>query len=241
MKKYFIVLIILCGSILALWIAGRVTGALQFYNIPTIANEPTIKAGDKIFATNLKELHPYQFIVFASNYADSLNTLYMNESKPASNYLFRLCGISGDIIEMKNGILFVNNKNFDNQLDLKNQFKVVQKDFYVIEQEDIYDNDTNDQIIRTGDSVIVTFDNLLLKKYQSKITLIPYIINDTSNLSGCFKWLDKHSTWTTDNFGPLKIPSNGYFVLGDNRHNAMDSRYFGFVIKDDIKGVVLGK
>jgi signal peptidase I len=155
--------------------------------------------------------------------------------------LFRLCGTPGDIIEMKNGVLFVNNKNFDSQLDLKNQFKVGEKDFYEIEQEDIYDNDSNEQVIRTSDSVIVTFDKVLLKKYQSKITLTPYLINDTSTLSGCFKWFDKHSIWTTDNFGPLKIPYNNYFVLGDNRHNAMDSRYFGFVIKDDIKGVMLGR
>jgi signal peptidase I len=32
-----------------------------------------------------------------------------------------------------------------------------------------------------------------------------------------------------------------YFVVGDNRHNALDSRYIGFVKKENIMGVVLNK
>lgn len=38
------------------------------------------------------------------------------------------------------------------------------------------------------------------------------------------------------NYGPVVVPSNSYFVLGDNRENSQDSRYFGFVAYDKIKG-----
>ncbi len=40
------------------------------------------------------------------------------------------------------------------------------------------------------------------------------------------------------NFGPLVIPENEYFVLGDNRGNSNDSRAFGPIMRDDIKGRV---
>lgn len=37
-------------------------------------------------------------------------------------------------------------------------------------------------------------------------------------------------------FGPLKVPSDSVFVLGDNRVNSQDSRFFGTVPYENIKG-----
>lgn len=39
-----------------------------------------------------------------------------------------------------------------------------------------------------------------------------------------------------DNWGPLVVPPERFFVLGDNRDNSEDSRYWGFVTRDDIEG-----
>ena len=39
-----------------------------------------------------------------------------------------------------------------------------------------------------------------------------------------------------DNFGPYRVPADHFFMMGDNRDNSNDSRVFGPVPKDLIKG-----
>lgn len=40
-------------------------------------------------------------------------------------------------------------------------------------------------------------------------------------------------------FGPVTVPQGSYFMMGDNRDNSRDSRYFGFVARDQIVGRAL--
>ena len=39
-----------------------------------------------------------------------------------------------------------------------------------------------------------------------------------------------------DNFGPITVPPGKIFVLGDNRDRSLDSRFWGFVPLEDVKG-----
>ncbi len=39
-----------------------------------------------------------------------------------------------------------------------------------------------------------------------------------------------------DNFGPVTVPKNALFVMGDNRDQSLDSRFWGFVELKDVEG-----
>lgn len=40
-------------------------------------------------------------------------------------------------------------------------------------------------------------------------------------------------------FGPVAVPPDEYFILGDNRDNSNDSRFVGFIARDQIKGRII--
>jgi signal peptidase I len=42
-----------------------------------------------------------------------------------------------------------------------------------------------------------------------------------------------------DNLGPVTIPEDSYFVMGDNRDGSYDSRFWGYVKKEEILGKAL--
>jgi signal peptidase I len=78
------------------------------------------------------------------------------------------------------------------------------------------------------DKKVYINNNPLSEPY--KIHSDPYIYSKTNQ----HNWFN--SEIKRDNFGPIKIPKDFYFVMGDNRDDSADSRYFGLLPSDHVVG-----
>ena len=208
------------------------------------------------------------------------------------NYVKRCVGEPGDVIEIKNGELFVNNEKFIPKGDAiiqhsaAFQFTTQLSSKFLKDEYGLVESDYRSTAFDGG--YYYDFDGISEDVFN-KLNSIPNVVQSSWIIfpedkvdRGIFP---KGEHWNRDYYGPLTIPKKGmtinakdienlvhyidvikkyekknlevrdgvlqidgvevsdytfeqdyYFMVGDNRHNSLDSRYFGFTPADYIIG-----
>lgn len=203
------------------------SSVLEAFKIPSGSMIPTLLVGDHIFvnkfAYGLK-------VPFAEWLMDKPLYIFRREPPkrgdiivfkyPRSDtehggetiyYIKRVVGIPGDRIEMRDRRLVVNGKPIDTKV-LNAEDKQFNKVVDLL-------NDAPSGLPTERKDAAERFEILQQTLGDHK----PTIIHDKSR-------------FFFGDFSNIDVPLQSYFVMGDNRDNSKDSRVWGFVPEDNIKG-----
>lgn len=163
---------IVIAIILALFIR---TFVVQAFKIPSGSMQPTLEIGDHIlvnkFIYGVKVPYAGKTIISFTNPDHGDIIVFRYPEDPDKDFIKRVIGVPGDVVEIKNKTVYVNNVPVENDIGVH---------------------------------------------------------TDSRILSGQVNH--------RDNLEPVKVPADAYFVMGDNRDNSYDSRFWGFVEERSIKG-----
>ena len=226
---------------------------IQGYSTPTGSMENTILIGDRMFfnqfiyggstprnipLTNIRLPYVKLPAIREPHRGDIVNFEFpgFRDEVVASDkveYLKRIVGQPGDVVEVKERVLYVNGKIFPNPLDAIFMGPIVPKgerNDRIFPKGEPWNDDNYGplQIPKKGDVVTLNSSN-----YQRWDTFIKREGHIPLIRPGGKIYIDGKESDT------YTVERNYYFMMGDNRNNSLDSRYWGFVPRENIVGKAL--
>jgi signal peptidase I len=213
MKKMFFVF--------AIFVVVGCSNVTMSYSIPTYANYPTFTMSDKVTVIKNAKGERFEFVCYIADIPEFGKTYWVS----------RLCGLPGDTIQIKAGVLSVNGKSVDDKIPLAYNALISSNEYMHLRADGIIIDNATRQL--SHDSLVATVTKGAETKLPNRKYVVPKGLVDKTISS-------KHgSLYNQDFFGPVVVPKDKYFVLGDNRHFANDSRYIGFIDQSNLVGKVL--
>ena len=185
------------------------------FKIPSGSMIPTLQVGDFIlvnkFTFGLRLPIINQKIVPLSDPQRGDVMVFHYPENPSVDYIKRVVGIPGDTIEYRNKQLFING----------------------IEQKQTADGDYN--YVESGLNFVHTERRIeKLGEHEHRLLVNPDMPNVHLGAIADFK--GRENCTYDDRQVTCKVPAGNYFMMGDNRDNSRDSRYWGFVPDNQIVG-----
>lgn len=224
---------------------------LSAFRIPTGSMENTLLVGDNILVNKIAyHFHTPRFIPFTSISIPSADLFSISDPDRGDVITFkfpygsevsdensitlvkRIVGLPGDNVQIINQKVYVNGLEIEfplgTKLDRENNMSADTPEKGIFPVDSNWNRDNYGPIIvpKKGDLIELTPQNAALWK-----TLIDRELGKNT--------LSVEGTVITIDGNPVHgytLTKNYYFVLGDNRENSMDSRYWGFVPEDMISG-----
>jgi len=166
---------------------------------------------------------------------DALNAnfpIIVHPFDKTDNYIKRCTGMPGDVIEVKQGVLFVNNQpayvSPSSQIDylVETDGTILSTDFL---QDSLGIDINNGDDIQADTSQHVYFMNLepgkaaMLRKQPGVKSVTIYELNEQTR-GETFPFDTENFPWTADNYGPLQIPKQGASVTLSPKNIAIYER-----------------
>ena len=209
---------------------------IESYRIPTSSMENTLLAGDFLFVNKYVYGAKVPFTDIRLPGIDSVErgdiVVFKFPKDRSLNYIKRCVAVSGDTLEIRDRALFINGKEAtvpEHAQFLADLMPAGDPDRQVFPKFSGFNKDNYGpiRIPRKGD--VVALNKKSYYQYASLIGEEGHSIGtagDTILIDG-----QPADTYT--------IEQNYYFVMGDNRDNSLDSRFWGFLPERDVVGQAL--